>query len=474
VPVSVVHFRNSFEYKGVAPELSSGMVNWSGRHDFERAPIAFVEGDPWRHRDFIGLIREVLQHELTHVLIYTHFPQAPTWLNEGLAEYFSTLESDEEEGIAIMGRPPGHLGFRNGSWKTVYDQSLKRSVTLLPIAEVPSVRSLLNMGDEFYGAYDGEPGTPAAAEAGRRQALNYGGAWNLVHLLKQDPKYAPMFEAYLAKLRAGRSADGAWSGAFQAVSPDELEKDFRAALTQEKITALTTHYNRPSTGAPAVRTLSDAEVHLLFAQMRKWDTDESKSAALRDMNEGAARAPDLPQAALLRAYWSYQHENWGEADETLRKAKLAHPNDRQILNALGWVRLAALERKEHLEPKELVIAMEPVAAPLSRVAETATELDLLGRYHLMKGDYDRGLAYEKRAVAKDPSCSACLATSAELMAQKGLFRDAVEVATLALAVLPEGARSPVLEQRIARYKREGGSNAGSLVEEKKPAPRKAQ
>jgi hypothetical protein len=60
------------------------------------------------------------------------------------------------------------------------------------------------------------------------------------------------------------------------------------------------------------------------------------------------------------------------------------------------------------------------------------------------------------------------------MAQKGLFRDAVEVATLALAVLPEGARSPVLEQRIARYKREGGSNAGSLVEEKKPAPRKAQ
>jgi Tfp pilus assembly protein PilF len=207
--------------------------------------------------------------------------------------------------------------------------------------------------------------------------------------------------------------------------------------------------------------------------MRKWDTDESKAAALRDMNEGAERDPNLPQAALSRAYWSYHNENWSEADEILRKAKLAHPNDRQILNALGWVRLAALGRKEHLEPKELVIAMEPVAAPLSRFAQTATEFDLLGRYQLAKGDYDRGLAYEKRAVAKDPSCSECLATSAELLARKGLFRDAVEVASLALAVLPEGARPKVLVQRIARYKRDAESNAGAPAEEKKPAPQKA-
>ena len=473
VPVSVVHFRNSFEYDGVAPKLSSGMVNWSGRHDFERAPIAFVEGEPWRYHDFIGRIRELIQHELTHVLIYTHFPQAPTWLDEGLAEYYSTLTSDEEDGVATMGGPPGHFGFRNGSWKTVYDEHRKRWVTLLPIAEVPSVRSLLTMGVEFYGARDAEPGTPAAAEATRRQALNYGAAWNLVHLLKQDPKYAPMFAAYLSNLRTGLSADDAWSRAFKGVSLDEVEKDFRAALTQDKIIALTTKYDRPPRVSPNVRTLSDAEVHLLFAQMRTWDTDESKAAALRDMNEGAERDPNLPQAALVRAYWSYHDEHWSEADEILRKAKVAHPDDRQILNALGWVRLAALERKEHLDSKEVIMALEPIAAPLSRVAQTATELDLLGRYQLMKGDYDRGLAYEKRAVAKDPSCSACLVTSAELLAKKGLYREAVEVASLALAVLPEGERPKFLVQRIARYMREA-ENAGAPAEARKPVPRKAQ
>jgi len=51
--------------------------------------------------------------------------------------------------------------------------------------------------------------------------------------------------------------------------------------------------------------------------------------------------------------------------------------------------------------RDITIAMEPVAAPLSRVARTASEFDLLGTYHLMKGDYDGGLAYEKRAMAAD-------------------------------------------------------------------------
>src|SRR5689334_9526882 len=45
--ISVVHFRNEEEYAAVGHKLSDGQVFWSGRHDFERAALAVVQGDPW-------------------------------------------------------------------------------------------------------------------------------------------------------------------------------------------------------------------------------------------------------------------------------------------------------------------------------------------------------------------------------------------------------------------------------------------
>jgi len=470
--ISVVHFRNEEEYKAVAAKLSGGQVLWSGRHDFERAAFAVVEGEPWPHLNFVDRIREIVQHELTHVLTYTHFPQAPTWLNEGLAEYYSTLVADED-GTATMGRQPSHLGFRDGSWKTVYDDTRRRWVTLIPVREMPSASALLAMTpDDFYGTFDGDPETPAGYEASRQRTIHYGGAWNLVHLLKQDPKYAEAFSAYLNKLRAGGRAADAWREAFGPSSNSMLDDDFRARLAQSKVTALQTKYDRRNQVPSEVRALTDAEGHLLWARLRRWDTDENRAASLRDINE-AARAPNSEQLALIRAFWEFNAGKLAAAEEILKKANRDHPNDRQILNALGWVRLAVLEKSEHREMRDVTIAMEPVTAALLRVAESATEFDLLGRYRLLKGDYDGGLAYEKRAIARDPSCVNCLATSAELLAGKGLAREALDTASLALALLPEGQRSPGLVNQVAGYKRILEGKTGNAASETRPTPVKS-
>ena len=42
-------------------------------------------------------------HEYVHFLVQTNFPSAPTWFDEGLAEYYSTFAIEEK--VAIVGRP---------------------------------------------------------------------------------------------------------------------------------------------------------------------------------------------------------------------------------------------------------------------------------------------------------------------------------------------------------------------------------
>src|SRR6185503_3054 len=61
------------------------------------------------HGDFVVVsaaaepeVRRVLYHEVLHHFVRHHLPEAPLWLNEGLAEFYSTLEVDHGE--AWIGR----------------------------------------------------------------------------------------------------------------------------------------------------------------------------------------------------------------------------------------------------------------------------------------------------------------------------------------------------------------------------------
>ncbi len=61
------------------------------------------------HGDFVVVsaaaepdVRRVLYHEVLHRFVRHHLPEAPLWLNEGLAEFYSTLEV--EHGAAWVGR----------------------------------------------------------------------------------------------------------------------------------------------------------------------------------------------------------------------------------------------------------------------------------------------------------------------------------------------------------------------------------
>ena len=96
-PVQVIVFRDASLAQAYAP-------TWRGLQD---EVAGFSHAGPDRRRvvfaDDEGRTPSVAQHEYVHSLLDVACPDVPLWLNEGLAEYFSTFTSDDQR--AVLGAP---------------------------------------------------------------------------------------------------------------------------------------------------------------------------------------------------------------------------------------------------------------------------------------------------------------------------------------------------------------------------------
>ncbi len=442
--IDIVYFRRDDEYHEVAPPMSAGVFIHGGRHDFERTPLAMLYGDLVRER------RATLQHELAHHFTHFYYPQAPTWFNEGLSVYYETL--DINDGVATLGRVSDQQSFWKGPWK--YERSPDHGHTFIPLSEAPAATALVKMGHaEFYGNRSVERGTDEGRKESELQTIHYAAAGALVHLLLTDPTYADAFPAFLERMHDGESGDAAWEATVGQLDLAQLDAAFRASLAARDVQVLRTKYAPPPTGELATRALPDIDVHLLWARIRDWSQPKGKAAAEADLAEVRAREPGDPGLALLTASLSVHDGNASAGETALVEALRVRPDDPRLLNALGWLRLNALtHRGGPVRFADAAASLAPVAEKLAPVATTAAELDLLARSSAASSA-EAALAYEKRALAVDPSCYLCLSFAADVLGAKGLVHDALATATLASGLLPDGARAPKIESQMATYRR---------------------
>jgi hypothetical protein len=128
-----------------------------------------------------------LFHEYTHLIVRQTQANAPEWLNEGLAEFYSTFRASPRDGRSVLGEPP------------------QNRLPLLNSAQRMPLRELLTMG----------PGERARADT-RRQQMFYAQSWALVHYLTlgDGGRHRPGIAAYLAALEQGQSLETAIESAF--------------------------------------------------------------------------------------------------------------------------------------------------------------------------------------------------------------------------------------------------------------------
>jgi tetratricopeptide (TPR) repeat protein len=92
-----------------------------------------------------AILRQVLVHEFTHALVHSITPDCPTWLNEGLAEYFSKSALAKTGQTIPLNRLEGSfMGFSNDQALAAYSESFSAASYLVETYGAYAVKDMLS------------------------------------------------------------------------------------------------------------------------------------------------------------------------------------------------------------------------------------------------------------------------------------------------------------------------------------------
>ena len=277
VPTVVVVFPSDRAFVPFKPKFNGKPVELSG---------LFL---PRRDVNYIAMVRDwdedtmrIVFHEYSHLITSNIAGSIPVWLNEGLAEFYSTFQlvGDRE---AMIGRPvPGHL------------QRLNEH-TLLSLGELLSVKHdspLYNEGD--------------------RRSIFYAQSWALTHLLLvAQPSRRDKLGAYVASVDTGTPPLDAWQRAFAA---DRIDRELQNYVRRSVFNAFRFRFTNKTTsfeGSVLPLAAADAEAFLAHFLVQQQRYDE----AIERLDRGAQGAPGWP--AVVRAGIAVAQKDRAAAEKAL-------------------------------------------------------------------------------------------------------------------------------------------------------------
>ncbi|MCA9578243.1 MAG: AgmX/PglI C-terminal domain-containing protein [Polyangiales bacterium] len=339
--------------------------------------------------------RALFRHELSHRLSARCTPQAPAWLEEGLAEVLSTAVVSG--GTLRVGVPP-YVFHGNGRRVRVGD--------IVPYHVPPS--RLLDL-DALLALTSETIWVPGNTD---QTAAHYASAWALVALLVTGPpELRRAFSAYRTALHVGTSEREAFR---THLEPHGLAERYGAFVSHDaRQTVSFTLERADEAEAPEERALSAREVDLFWVRHVAWHTETGRADALSSLDALVRREPAARHSAEVAA---------------LRAAILVEAGDLYgAAQALRWVddpeavafeRVALSVATEYTSPplpgEAPRASLEPVAREtLERItprASTSFEHEVLARGWLSLDEVERALGEAHAAVALDGTCGPCWVT----------------------------------------------------------------
>ena len=295
---------------------------------------------PRRDRDYIvmgrtgELAEQVATHEYTHLIAEHAGLHYPPWLNEGLAELFSTF-TIMNGSIAIGDPIPNRiLALREDSW--------------VPLSTIMAA----------------DHDSPYYNEAGKAGSL-YNEGWAAVHFIGTTKEYRPKFSAYLTAVANG--ADSA--EAIQTVygkSLSTFESELRGYIGQGAFNHLIAKIEIDRTKKEvAAEAASPFDVKIALT-----DIDSRPNALMerrRVLEEMKLQNPGRPEPWAGLAYLDWQEAKSSQASEGFAKAYALGAHSNRMLWDYG--RLAQTS-----QPRESVKVLKELAALEPNRAEVQIEL----------------------------------------------------------------------------------------------------
>lgn len=398
VPVNVVVFRDEVSFAPFKPARGEGRAtNVAGY--FAAGPEA----------NFIALTAErrsddpysVIFHEYAHLLVRSNMRNAPAWLNEGLAEYYSTFEPTADGRRVRLGRAI-----------TRHAQLLRRE-RLAPFAT-------LLASDANSQPHDGERG---------HTDLFYAQSWALVHYLLhgRGAQGRAQFDSYVRALGEAPGRE-AFFRAF-GETPESLESALgryvgRGVYIPEEV-ALGGRLD--AAFEMNASALAEAEAHAylgdLLLHIKRLD------AAAEHLTLAVRLDPELAYARAALGVLRLRQGEHGEAVEQFERASRAatrsHLAHYYLALALAGVAGEGDRWLVEPTPERTARIRDELTRAIALAPDFAPAYELLALVNLLSGEQlDEAVRLVKRAAALAPGRVSHTLTLAELHVRKREYAEA--------------------------------------------------
>ncbi len=373
-PITVIVFSGDGSYKPFKPLYQGKPANVSGYFQASDDAIYITLTADW-HRSHPD---SVIFHEYVHVLTSNGARLLPTWLNEGIAEYYSTFEIRGDRKIRI-GKPiANHI-------------RLLRERPLMPLRALVSV-------DEASPLYN---------ESDKKN-LFYAESWALVHylMLGKEGRRRQQLREFINALIENKPVEESFRQSFQA-GYETIEQELRAYLQrnlypdQQVIFDQEIVFDSSMSASP----LGEAEVqaHLGDLLWRIQRADEAEPF----LNRALALDPKLALAHQSQGMLRVRQGRFTEARRHFRQAAESNPRDyrahyyhafslqQEQVDEMGYVSHYSDETV-----KAMRASLEKARELAPEFAETYRQLAFI---NLVLGEnLDEAVGLLKRAIALAP------------------------------------------------------------------------
>jgi Tfp pilus assembly protein PilF len=270
-PVRIVAFTSPGQYRPYRPsDAAAAYYVGDEIHDY------IVLGDIQGRDDPVAV------HEYTHLVAQRAHLGLPPWLNEGLAELYSTIKP--AGGRVQVGEPIAH------------------HLRLLFEARTLDLPTLFAVDDK----------SPYYRER-ERSGVFYAQSWALTHMLYLTPEYGPHTPSFIEHIHSGEPAAEALRAAY-GKSVEEVEQDLARHIRLRRFYAAVFDVAaEPSAEAPLVRPAETLEVQLVLAELLGFvqHTDEARA-------KYASLAAAYPKSADVEGAFGFLEQHADKPAEAAR------------------------------------------------------------------------------------------------------------------------------------------------------------
>jgi Flp pilus assembly protein TadD len=340
LPVRIVAFRSEKEYTPYRINDSATAYYLSGQ---DRDYIVMRGIDPELY--------PVALHEYTHLIVKHVGLPLPTWLNEGLADVYSTLKPSGKKVMAGEIYPGRYHELQTGMWLDLE--------TLIAV-------------DHKSPLYNEK----------QKAGMFYAESWALTHMLYLSDEYWKKFSQFLSLIKA----DGSQAAVFQQVygkSLTQVQADLEQYLRGTRFNAAFFDVTlEKSAEAPEIRPATALESGMALADLL---AGTRKRVAAKAAYESLARAnPQDPEIELAMA-----HLAWMNADHEEMKRHFARAIEMGTTNAKVYFDYAMMLQGQGKDPE--------IAELLRKSVELKPDLTeahyMLGFYASNAGRFGEAVAH---------------------------------------------------------------------------------